>query len=283
MRIGKLLLALTLFAWSACGREALPGEALAGQQGQVLSETATWTVLGTGVNYRNTGAGDNVFIGYAGYQVTDAEAESWTNALSAAQLGRLGVGHLYAVRGPDEVTYVHREIGNTKLIHHLLGVTSSKTKLVVVASHSSGSYVANELFGFLFDGHMDTVGRTPGRTVYYNLDGGDGLTAYTLTQLADAYFVHAYDNRTGTSSPNASGMIALGHRSPPKTAGLTITADAAGCASGAVWCVHMVMITQHPHSSTSADLLDYSDFSGRPVQDSYLLQTWSTLTGLLSH
>jgi hypothetical protein len=240
-------------------------------------------VVGTGVNYRNTGGGDNVFIGYAGYQVTDAEAESWTNALYTAQLAKLKVGHLYAVRGPDEVTYTHREIGNTKLIRHMLAATSSRTKLVVVASHSSGSYVANEMFGFLFDAHWDTVGRTPGRTVYYNLDGGDGLSAYTLTQLAKAYFVHAHDGHTNTSSANASGMTALAMRSPPKTAGLTIAADSAGCAAGAVWCLHDVMITQRPHNSSTYDLRDYSDFAGRPVQDSELVQSFSTLTNLLSH
>ena len=269
---------------SGCGGEPL-GDAEADDTTaeSVRPATATWSTVGTGVNNRNTGGGPNVFIGYAGYQRSDAETASWTNALYAAQLSKLGVGHLYAVRGPKDVTYTSREIGNTKLITHLLSVTTATTRLVVVASHSSGSYVANELFGFLFDGHWDKVARTTGRTVYYNLDGGDGLTDYTLGQLAKGYFVHAYDSHSGTSSANAAGMTVLGNRAPPKTAGLTIAATAAGCNSGAVWCLHDVMITQRPHLATTYDVRDYSDFAGRPVQDAYLLQSWSTLTALQTH
>jgi hypothetical protein len=246
-------------------------------------ETVTWTSVGLGVNYRNTGAGSNVFIAYAGYSGTDAEAESWISALYTAQLSKLKVGHLYAVRGPNDPGYAHREIGNTKLIRHMLGVTDSTTKLVAIAAHSSGAYVANEMFGFLFDSHFDTVGRTSDRTVYYNLDGGSGLTDYTLTQLANAYFVHAYDPSISTASENASVMTALATRSPPKTAGITVTDGSSGCSAGAGWCMHDVVITTRPHNPNTYDLLhDYMDFTGRAVQDSYLVQSWSTLTGLLS-
>ena len=104
-----------------------------------------------------------------------------------------------------------------------------------------------------------------------------------MTQLAKAYFVHAYDNNIRTASQNASVMTALATRSPPKTAAIKVTQDGSGCNAGKGWCMHDVVITTRPHNPNTYDLAqDYTDFAGRAVQDAYLVQSWSTLTGLLS-
>jgi hypothetical protein len=241
--------------------------------------TAAWQNIGVGVNYRAPGSGSNVFIGYAGYNVSDDQAKAWVDALYAARLGRVNVGALYAVRGPADVTYTRREIGNTKLIAHLLPRIATSTKLVVVASHSSGSYVANEFFGFVYDGALDPSGKLLDKSVYYNLDGGGGLTRTDVNKLFRTFFVHVADSRGG-KSPNASTMINLAYSFVPRAGSVAVPADGTGCNAGASWCLHMVLINGRPHNPAGSDLRDYADYAGRPVQTSYLDQTWPLLTGL---
>lgn len=264
-----------------CGGPLTPLETES--EGTVSETTAAsaWESIGVGVNYRGTGnAGENVFIGYAGYNVSDSQSKAWTDALYAARLSALGVGHLYAVRGPADVTYVRREIGNTKLIAHLLPKIGSRTKLITIASHSSGSYVANELLGFLYTSKFDSTGKTFDKTVYFNLDGGGGITWDAVNRLYRTFFAYSKDGRSGTLSPNAAGMISLANSFVPRAGSIVVPADAAGCASGASWCLHMTLINQRPHNPSGTDLRDYSDFSARPVQTGYLDQAWPLLDGL---
>lgn len=241
--------------------------------------TGTWASLGVGVSYRATGAGSNVFIGYAGYNIGDDQAKAWVDALYAARLGRLQIGGLYAVRGPADVTYSRREIGNTKLIAHLLPRVGGSTKLVVIASHSSGSYVANEFFGFVYDGTLDPGGRLLDKTVYYNLDGAGGLSRTAVNKLYRTFFVHAQDSRGG-KSPNATTMVNLAYSFVPRAGSVAVSGDGSGCNVPAPWCLHMVLVNARPHNPAGTDGRDYSDFAGRPVQTSALDQTWPLLAGL---
>lgn len=240
---------------------------------------ATWTNIGVGVNVRSTGSGGNAFVGYAGYNVSDDQAKAWVDALYASRLSRVGVGTLYAVRGPADVTYSRREIGNTKLIANLLPRIGASTKLVVIASHSSGSYVANEFFGFVYDGTMDPGGKLLDKVVYYNLDGAGGITRTDVNKLYRTFFVHAADSR-GTKSPNATSMINLAYSFVPRAGSVAVSGDGSGCNAGAAWCLHMVLISARPHNVAGTDLRDYADFVGRPVQTSFLDQTWPLLAGL---
>lgn len=283
-----LLIAGLGAATPGCGGEPLaPADELATAETMddvALRATAaltTWQTIGTGVSYRGTGnPGNNAFLAYAGYGYSDAQAQAWLDALYTASLSRLNIGHLYAVRGPADVGYARREIGNTKLIAHLLPRLDASTKLVVVAAHSSGSYVANELFGFLYAGGKDSAGKTANKTVYYNLDGGTGLTTTDVNNLYKTYFVYTKDGRTGTRSPNASVMISQATSFGARVATIQLAGDAAGCAATGSWCLHMTLITNKPHSMTGMDARDYTDFAGRPVQSGYLDQTWSILDGL---
>lgn len=284
--VSSVACCLLLTAAASCGGElTLPEDPTRGASDESPLHAATaataWQVTGVGVNYRGTGsAGSNVFIGYAGYGYSDAQAQAWLDALYTSTLSRLGVGHLYAVRGPADVGYARREIGNTKLIAHLLPRIDAGTKLIVVAAHSSGSYVANELFGFLHAGGKDPTGKTADKTVYFNLDGGNGLTATDVSRLYRTFFVFARDGRTGTRSPNASAMINQATTFAPRASSLQLAGDGAGCASGGAWCLHMALITTRPHSTTGMDARDYTDFAGRPVQSAYLDQNWTLLDGM---
>jgi len=143
-----------------------------------------------------------------------------------------------------------------------------------VAAHSSGSFVAHELFAQLA-GSLDPASVTGDRIVYFNLDGGQsGLTSESAAYLRKAYFVGARDLAKGTKSPNHGTMSALGSAYAAKGGFLELDATSAGCDAGAAWCVHMVPITSKPHDPGGSDVdADYADFVGRPVVTTYLVAT----------
>ena len=233
--------------------------------------TNGWTAIGNGVAYKSTGAGDGVFIGYAGYSVTLDRSAAWVDALSEARLRALHVGHLYAVRGPSDPGYDNKDIANTKLGAHLVGGPGPSAPFVLAAAHSSGSYVAHELFGQVFEGTHDPEHVLANKVVYADLDGGErGLSTHVLASLRRILFVWAEDTTLSHGrSANASGMESLGEQH--HNAGLRLVVDHSGCVSGAKWCLHDLLITTRPHDPARFDLVrDYTDFTGRPVQDGWI-------------
>jgi hypothetical protein len=222
--------------------------------------------VGYGVAFKDTKnpAGENLFIGYAGYRVNLSSAEAWVEALHEASLAARGVRYLWAVQGPNDRMYANFEIGNSRIVATMLPLVGEKTHFVLVAGHSSGSFVAHELLGRLAGG-MDPSGVTAGRVVYFNLDGGaDRLTTASVGRLRRAYFVAAHDTITDTDSPRLTVMRSLG--ATYASAGGYWQDDVADskCHEGAQWCVHDTLITTRPHAPTHASAqLDYSEFAGR--------------------
>ena len=214
--------------------------------------------------------GDHVFIGYAGYNVQAPWAQAWVSALYRAALETHGVRHVYAVQGPRDALYSAQEIGNSRLIAHMLPRLAAGAR-VLVGAHSSGAFVAHELLGQLYARGLDPMGLTAGRLSYWNLDGGTmGLTAGIVGQLHHAWFVWA--DAAGTRSPNADTMIALGRSYASAGGALALDAGASGCRAGAAWCVHMTMITDRPHDPANASAMaDYSAFDDQhPVATAWL-------------
>ena len=81
----------------------------------------------------------------------------------------------------------------------------------------------------------------------------------------------SHDGKTNTDSPNLSTMESLGATYAAAGGYWQNDASGSGCAAGAQWCVHVTLITTKPHDPTTGDpLLDYSDFSGRPVCHSWI-------------
>jgi hypothetical protein len=229
--------------------------------------------VGYGVAFKDTKnpAGDSIFIGYAGYRVPLASAEAWVEALHDASLAARGVRYLWAVQGPNDRTYSSFEIGNSRIVASMLPLVGPRTHFVLVAGHSSGSFVAHELLGKLAGG-MDPQGLTAGRVVYFDLDGGErGLTTESIDRLRKAYFVGSHDGKTGTDSPRLATMQSLGATYSSAGGYWQNDASSSGCNSGAPWCLHATFITTRPHDPTNASAqLDYSDFSGRPVCHSWI-------------
>jgi hypothetical protein len=235
----------------------------------------------SGVWYREIAgaSGSDIFVGYAGYSVQQAWANAWVDALFEARLAEMGVRHLVAVRGPAQAGYQGREIGNSKLARTLTAWLADETETdadtrVIVAAHSSGSFVAHELFGQLTTG-LDPDGLTADRIWYFDLDGArSGLNAAITSHLRRAYFVYAVQHRNGATSysQNRSSMLAA---DGVYGEAMAISADHSGCNVGAGWCLHDALINTRPHSPTTFALqADYTDFAdagiGRAVAVEYL-------------
>jgi hypothetical protein len=226
-----------------------------------------WTMVGLGVEYQQVNTGHAILIAYGGYTAKIAYSAAWATELVDEKLGALDVGHIYAVKGPADPGYDAREIGNSKLRAHLATIDDGQSPIYVVA-HSSGSYVAHELLGQLHDAGQTTV---LARIGYADLDGGGtGLTDDIVTNLRAMTFVYAHDPVAGYSQ-NHSTAIALGDEFAPKATSFAVVVPGTGCASGAGWCLHDVVITHRPHNHYSYDLADdYVDFTDRMPTIEYL-------------
>ena len=230
--------------------------------------SADWTIVGNGVAYRQVNTGNGVLIAYGGYSAKLEYSAAWAEELVDAKLGGADVGHIYAVKGPQDASYSAREIGNTKLRAHLKALAGADGQIYIVA-HSSGSFVAHELFG---QAHNATDTTFLARISYANLDGGGtGLSNQIVDELGAATFVYARDPVKGRSQ-NAGSAIALATAYVMQGATkFEVTVNDTGCASGAGWCLHDVVITHRPHNPLSYDLArDYTDFVNRPVTTEYL-------------
>jgi hypothetical protein len=235
-----------------------------------------WATIGAGVSCRDTGRTGTygTFVAYGGWGVKEIWARAWADEIYRTALASRGIRYLCAVRGPAAVDYAGREIGNTALAGYLL---AKPRGLVLIAAHSSGSFVAHELLAELEATGTRGVGLL-GRTVYFDLDGGEsGLTPEIVDHLRRAYFVYAEDSTTGTRSANAATMIALGTRYADKGGVLAVNASRSGCRPGAKWCLHDALVTERPHNPDTFDLeQDYQGFlPDRPAAVAYLAAPWN--------
>ncbi len=224
----------------------------------------TWTSVSFGITTEDVGSGDNIAIAYGGYTATDADSQGWVTALTTARLAALGVGHLYAVRGPKDADYSSREIGNSTLAA-VLATQTSATSIIVVA-HSSGGFVANELLTFVSDAVLAKI-------AYFDLDGGSyAMTSAMVAKMKGVYICDAHDPVAGNSE-NTSSDESL-HADLAGSRLFTVDASGSGCNVGAGWCLHDTLIINHPHDPANYDLaLDYTDFTaGRMVVTSYVDQ-----------
>lgn len=227
--------------------------------------------IGYGIAYKDLldPSAHSVFIGYAGYPFPLDASESWVRELWYARLRELGVRHVYAVQGPADVPYSQLEIGNSH-IATALTTQLGEGGFVLVAAHSSGTYVAHELLGQLVSG-FDPQGVTAGNVVYFNLDGGlAGFTDAIGTHTRRSYFVSAYDGNTGSGAANRDAMQYAGDMWSTYGGYVELDASMSGCSGGAQWCLHMVVINQLPHDPYDSSVDDYYDFVGRPVVTEYI-------------
>lgn len=273
-RLAPILAALAALALGACAANE-PDAELTDPDG--LSDDGkadgpldpAWTGLGLGVAYQQVNTGHAILIAYGGYSARLGYSAAWATELVDARLGAADVGHVYAVKGPSDAAYAAREIANTALRAHL-GALSDHTAPIYVVAHSSGTFVAHELFAQLAaNGNTDLLARI----AYANLDGGGaGLTDEIVASLGAIEFVYANDpTLTSGRSRNSATAIALAASYAAGGTAFEVSVPHSGCASGAGWCLHDAVITQRPHNAWTYDLArDYTDFVSRPVTTAYL-------------
>jgi hypothetical protein len=254
------MLSACLAACAPAGEDehASVSEALTGQW-------QTGAAIGNGVAMMDTGnvLGENVFIGYAGYNINLGQAQSWVQTLYDARLRELGVKTLYAVQGPADSLYNGLEIGNSKIAAALGQQVNGNTGFVLIAGHSSGSFVADELLQQLDTG-ADPSNAIGSRTVYFDLDGDQRYVGpNAINRLRRAYYVNARNPLTGSSSYNHGAMASLGAAYAGKGGSFEYDARSSGCTG--TFCTHISLINTVPHDPGTGSGVDYADFNGRPV------------------
>jgi hypothetical protein len=232
-------------------------------------DSIPWAEIGFGVAGKDTEnpLGESVFIGYAGYGANDDHARGWVAALYHEDLRERGVRYVYAVRGPRTIEYTELEIENTALVASMLPRISDATEFIAIAGHSSGSWVACEIFSQLFEQGFDPEGLTRGRGVYFNLDGAQScVTSAFADELRRVYFV---SSRSGSlTAYNSEYMRAGADRLPGRSEFLEYDATSSGCTVRS--CLHNSLINTMPHDPAGSALSDYDDFVDRPVNEFYL-------------
>ncbi len=215
-----------------------------------------------------------VLVAFAGWKVEPAWAHTWADQVRRAAVPAATSG-LCSIRGPAEASYRSRELDTAGLAHRLLALGPPPTGTILVLAHSSGSFVAHRFFHQLraLEGGRELLAHLR----YFNLDGAIGtgdleLDADLVGALGEVHAVYAVDPRTGSESANADDMRALHARAPAKIRLHALDAADSGCAPGAKWCLHDVLITRRPHDPTRFDLArDYGNLDAEhPVQDGYL-------------
>lgn len=228
-----------------------------------------WTPIGFGIGGTLAGTGSDILVACGGYSATDQDSRAWAMALARSPgLAALGIGPVYAARGPRDASYAGREIGNSKLAAALARQAAS-ARFILVAAHSSGAFVADELF-------TQAAPAVRSKLVYFALDGGThALDNSLIAQMKAVYFVNAKDAAKGESH-NASAMRSL-HSAFHASHLFTVNASGSGCSVGATWCLHDTVITTRPHNPNMFDLADdYRQFGGaRKVVTSYVEQAIS--------
>lgn len=255
------LLCLKLTLLLLCAAPVLNAQVL-----KPVESTADYIISSNGVQNAD------VFIGLAGWTVTTADCAVWVNALcsTAAELSNVSVSA--AVRGPREACYTGGE-GLLSFTVSMLPYLLSARR-IIVAAHSSGSFVAHEFFkcaDSLLPGKQ-----TAEKIRYYNLDGGIGETCgYLLDSLiARRLFsitcVMVKDTAAGIVSPNAETMQRLAGLYPANAQLYVHTPQSGVCAKK--WCLHQTVINRVPYNREKYDLInDYGGINAQhPAETAWL-------------
>lgn len=227
-------------------------------------------VIGTGVTYhwRARARTDRVLIVYGGYGASDAASTGWATALDGAWLAPRDGAHLFSVRGPAAVDYRGLEIGNSRIVRRLGELTTASAGApleITIVAHSSGAFVANELFAQLVAARAS--GSVVASITYYNLDGARMNVGLDVLEA----YCPVYATSGSLRSPNADSAIADGRSSTTSGKGHVIVVDASASGCTGAWCVHDALITSRPHNPSGLDVArDYTDWVGRSVVIDYL-------------
>lgn len=248
----------------------------------LYSQTFNWMKLGNGIQYSfvENDKGNDIFVAFGGWKAKQEWVNSWCSELYKAKLKDLGIKHLFSVKGPDEVCNKDKEINLKALadyVKNILYATYYVDK-VIIAAHSSGSFVANELLEILYgEKGIAKDSFYINKVHYFNLDGGIGgedcgtaLSDSVAKYVSKIYAVAAYDSSSQMYSSNYETMKKLSGMFGDKSELILLDVAESGCKDK--WCLHDAVIIRKPHNPGKYDLeKDYTLFDDEHrVQTDYL-------------
>lgn len=248
----------------------------------LYSQNFTWIKIGNGIQYSyvENKKGNNIFIAIGGWQARQEWVNSWSLELYKSKLYELGVKHIFSVKGPDEVCNRNKEINIKTLADYVKNIIYATYYIdrVIVAAHSSGSFVANELLDILYgEKGIAKDSFYVNKVYYFNLDGGIGsedcgmaLSDSVVKYLAKVYAVAVYDSVTKMYSSNYEVMKKLSEMYREKSELVLLDVSGSGCTDK--WCLHDAAVNRKPYNPSKYDLeKDYTLFNDEhKVQTDYL-------------
>ena len=210
------------------------------------SAAPTWTTVGFGVGGTSVGPGKNVLVVYGGYTASDADSRALALALNGSTSFRgLGIGSIYAARGPDTAGYTNRGIGNSEVVaagsnrRRPRPTPSSSSRIRAARSSPTSCSPRRPTTSWrnrLLRARRRHVGAQ--RRAHRQDEGG-------LVRLREGLGGRRVGQRLVDDRANASAFWAS-HL-------FKVNADRSGCNVGAVWCLHDTLITTRPHNPSAYD------------------------------
>ncbi len=189
-----------------------------------------------GMWYSASQTGGTLFIGYGGYGADGPGVKNWVSALAGAR----GWNMMAAVSGPAGVYYQDKEKlkANTKLLLEI--IPKLNPSRVIIAAHSSGSFVAQEFMDLLEK--YEKTALLP-IVSYYDLDGGPCQLCKKFARMPEnkgfVFNCVSALQPGGLTSPNISAMRDCGEFF------YELSANDAKCAGQ--WCLHGWLINRRSH------------------------------------
>ncbi len=157
-------LALLVACATGCSSAASPS----GSTSEAISlAQGTWQTIGYGIRGTIIGSGNNVLVTYGGYTARDQDSRAWALALNGTTCELRRAGDRIDLRGAwtgGRLICTAREIGNSELAAQL-STQAGQSDFIIVIAHSSGAFVADELF-------TEASNYVLSKIVYFDLDGG---------------------------------------------------------------------------------------------------------------
>jgi hypothetical protein len=227
--------------------------------------------------------GPNVAVFFGGWTAHDTYVRAWLDGLAAAGVfEEHQIGRLYAVPGPEDSTWSKKREIPWQVVAKEVGARPG-LKLLLVAAHSSGAFVADTFLGGLLKQSPALLGRT----ALFKLDGGWtadlpkaqtaklGAIACVTAQKTNSKTYERLVARNYCAMQTAAGVAGC----PPGGANCgtwygpkatLIVLDASHTACTAANCLHDAVVTTTPHDPANFDLADdYAKFDAthKPVTE----------------
>ncbi|MBE2281263.1 MAG: hypothetical protein IAE91_12795 [Ignavibacteriaceae bacterium] len=221
-----------------------------------------------------------IVVTLSGISVSQKNADTWGSAILNSASNILTPALHYSFAGPNHEYFYNYEIDINKFIDDLLNEISKNKNIsdIIFIAHSSGVFVAHEIFRRMYDLNQDSLKITSGKIHFFSMDGAIGknqgirLTQSSVNNLNKIYCVYAKNKISGDLSARSGDVLDLFNEFKDKTVLVELDASESGCLKEAKWCLHQYLVNKKPYNSKGFDFInDYGNISAsNPVNIDYL-------------